>query len=1027
MTKLRSVHNPIPAWSLKRPVTVFMTFTSFIIIGFFALFQLPMEFAPDFSNRHMWCVIVYPNSTPSETDNQIGEIWEEQLRRLRSLKRLEINSNSQSCSASLEFQPDADMDLAYMEVQDSYDRIKDQLPASAREMKIYRHSMSDIPIIWMGLSSQRSYDTLFTALEHRIKPALQRIDGVAQIEYHGMDPDNIYIFLDQSRIRAHAVDIGELYSELSSTNDNPSVGSIYESNRKFLLRSIFQLETLDDYRNLPIKNGLYRLDDVAEVTKKLPKKTQIHHINGREGTTISINKESAANTVAVTREVEQAIEELKKDQELRGIEFTDFFNQADWITYSLSNLRNAGLWGGLFASIIMYLFLRRLGVTLIVLSAVPISLLASIVGLYFLDFTLNIGTLMGLMLAIGMLVDNSVVVTENIVRIRNQGESIEKACVSGTEKVGTAIVASTLTTIIVFLPLVFAKGEVGVWMRQIGTPITLSLLASLLVALSMIPVAISRFQSGFSSGEYKIIPAFRRRYLLLLKWILSNKAFAFLLVILFGFSAVIPFSKIDKNLHSGGGERQLFMRLKLPANYSLQENVTVLSRFEEIILNNSDKLNLNNMYSNVENGGGMIRLFLRSSGDDLITDSEVKNRIKALLPEVPGVSWWFGWRQGESGSSQVEITLQGNSNKRLIELADELKPKLLAIENIVDVQPMDTEPMDEVALTINREVARQNGLEPIQIAQTISTAIQGVSLPRFKMNQQEYEVWMQLENEDRETVTQLRNLLFYNEKGKGIPLNALADVSYRKGKGNITRIDGKIHHVIRMEASTSDIRTLSGKISAFMNGITLPSGYSWSLGRSFRDFDMGMQEFNQTFLLAIVLVILLLGALFESLIHPFTIIMSLPFAMVGVYWTLFFTSTELNMMSNIGLIILIGIVVNNAIVLVDHINQIKASGASLTDSILNGCADRFRPIIMTAATTLLGLAPMAVAQGGAAGQSYAPLAITVMGGLTVSTILTLIILPLFYALMDRMQFIIVSLFHQIFIRSSHLPDKKEVS
>ncbi len=1007
----RKAFHPLPGWAHRRPVTAFMLFISVLVLGIFATIQLPLEFAPEISNRWMWVWIPYANSTPEETDELIGVTMEEELKRVRFVKRLEVTSGSNGASISLEFKTDADMDTAYMEVRDAYERARVTFPSNADRIFIHRNNSDDWPILWLGIAYGNDTETLYRLVDDRIKPALERIEGVAQVEAHGAQPESLHIDLDLDRVRAHGVNIASVTSELMQAQANPSVGTVEEAGKKGLIRTQYKLDSVDDYRDLPLENGRLHLRDIADIDRRLPERDAIHRINGQEGFTISVSKESEANTVAVGETVMEVLRKLEQDPELKGIQFLPFFNQSNWIKTSLTSLFNAGLWGALFAAIILYLFIRRASATAIVLTAVPLSLLSALLGLFFTGFSLNIGTMMGLMLAIGMLVDNSVVVAENIFRLRKNGVERKQASILGAARVGTAITASTLTTIIVFLPLIFAKGEMGVWMKQIGVPITLSLLASLIIALTLVPLAITMFIRKPVNIQSRIIPLIIKQYVRSLDWILTHRLISVLLIAAILGSTAFPFDRIEKSMNDGGGQRELVIRMNMPENYTLEDSERVLKQLETILMAHRDEIDLKNLYTTSSGGSGRLRLFLNDTGSGLIPDPEIKRRIREYFPNMPGISWWFGWRGGASSeANMVDVTLKGNSNTELQVLAESVCTHLERMEEVIDARTATESPMDEIHVTINRDITRRNGLTSRDVARTVSVALMGQSLPRFQGNDREIDVWLQLRKEDRENLHQLQNLLLYNRDGQPIPLKSLAEFNIVPGKGEISRIDGKIHQTIQIETDTEDMKSIRKSISKQMDTMRLPAGYTWSYGRSFMEFDAGMEELGQVFLLALILVILLLGALFESLIHPFTIIISLPFAMVGVYWTLYFTDTVLNFMGNIGLVILIGIVVNNAIVLVDHINQLRGTGLDRRKALLQAGEDRLRPIVMTAATTILGLAPMAFSKSQASAQMYSAMAITVMGGLFASTVLTLLVLPLIYHLMDDLQSVLKRLF-----------------
>ena len=418
VTERQFIH-PLPRWALSRPVTALMCCICIVVIGAFSLNELPLEFSPDTAGSWMWINVPYPNSTPEEVDRLICEPLEDQLNLMRSVKEISLSATSSSGSANLRFDSDVNMDNAYLEARDAIERVKGDFPADVGEVRIYRQKSDDIPIIWMGLSLPgKSIDDLFWIVQDRVKPALERIPGVASIEVHGLDGENLHIDLEMDRVQAHNVNLYELYSDLVTANENPAVGSIDDGGVQTLVRTRFRLQSVEDYAGLPVNNGTLRLDDVAEVERRLPEKDSINHINGSPGFTISVNKESSANAVAVGKMVHETIDRLMHEPDLKDLEFLPFFDQSKIIVISLENLMQTGMWGALFAFLVLFLFTRHLGATSIIVVSVPLSLLVAVIGLYFMGFSMNLGTMMGLMLAIGMLVDNSVVSAENIFRYR---------------------------------------------------------------------------------------------------------------------------------------------------------------------------------------------------------------------------------------------------------------------------------------------------------------------------------------------------------------------------------------------------------------------------------------------------------------------------------------------------------------------------------------------------------------------------------------------------------------------------------
>ncbi len=1020
MVSERTFIHPLPRWAQRRPITALMTCASMIVIGLFALYQMPIEFLPDSASPWMWMNVPYSNSTPVEVDKSIAKPLEEQLKLMRSVKRIVIRSSTSGCRVNIQFENGTDMDNAYLEARDAIDRARVDFPEDIGHIGLFRQKSDDIPVLWVGLSLPTlSSEELYRLVNDRIKPTVERVPGVASVEIHGLMGENLYIDLDLDHLQSHNIDIYELFRDLSLANEDPSVGSLNDGGTQVLVRTLFRLKSLDEYRSLPVASGTLTLKDIASVEQRLPEVDYISRINGQAGFSISVSKESMANTVEVAQNAREALEKLVTHPELEGLNLMPFFDQSQMISSSLKSLFTTGLWGAFFAFIVLYLFIRNLPTTFVVIMSVPLSILTASATLYFGGFTLNMATMMGLMLAVGLLVDNAIVSTENIFRYRQTIHDPVKAAILGASQVGTAINASTLTSIIVFLPLFFATGEVGTWMRQVGFPISVSLIASLFIALSLVPLAITQIIRKPVIHHSRWIPKITGAYQRILIQILDHKLVTILIILSVLASSLIAIQGIPSNTSNNVGMRQVSIRIQPPDNANLEQVEKIVIAFEKVLLENKDRLDVVNISSGIRPNFGHIQLFLRESGQNLLRDEEIKSRVRDLIPKMPGVTWWFGWMGGDAGGgNNVDVTFTGNSPVTLRRLAEEAKPLLLASPNIVDVTTSDDTTTQEIHLSINRELAQSNGISASEIAQTVGIALMGRTISRFQTGEQEIDVRLQLSKEDREHLFNLLNLPVYSPGGHSIPLKTLVDYEVVPGPDTIVRVDGKAEYTIQIEMADSDMKTARETITQALAPMKFPAGHGWRLGQAFFDFDMNMKDLGQAFMLASILVLLLLGALFESLLHPFTIFFSLPFALVGAFWALRITGSELNIISNVGLIMLIGIVVNNAIVLVDHINQLRAAGMTRRDALLQAGKDRFRPIVMTALTTILGLLPMAFASGNFTSQIYSTLAITVSGGMVTSTLLTLLILPLVYDLMDDFQLTLRRWFHSFQITHS---------
>jgi HAE1 family hydrophobic/amphiphilic exporter-1 len=811
-------------------------------------------------------------------------------------------------------------------------------------------------------------------------------------------------------------------------NDNFAISSgfVTEGEQKIFVRSLGKFQSLEEIRNLPIRGPNVKLGDIANVVYDVPERRWRQLINGKKAVSIGVFKESMANTVQLTDDIVEIFDnQIKKDPKLSGFDVEILFNQGSFIKESIDNLQNAAIWGGIFAFAVLYFFLRRFRMTLIVNMAIPLSIVITITFMYFIGWTLNLITMMGLMVSVGMVVDNSIVVLENIYAKRTAGLSDRNAGLFGASEVALAVTMATLTTVVVFLPLILMNDNVGFkfFMLRIGLPVIVALLGSLLVSMIFIPLAATKIVSRRQVEEPIGIVKTNRLYQRMLRWSLNHRFETSIILILILVSMFYAASNTKSNPDMSGNINDVRLFFDLPENLTMEYVGNIMKTVEDSVLAKKDIYNVRTIDARYSHNWGHMRVFLhppekrqwyevfyqnmvkglglKSAG--VMEYTEVVEDIKKRLPTFPGVDIRTSWRRtGGNDDASVTISLYGDDTEKLYELSEEVARRLRSIDEIISVETDREDGSDEIRLNINREQAKKYGISPQVISGTVQYALRGIPLPKYQTEEKEIDVRIQLQEEDRRNLYQLKNLTFFSATGREIPLDVLAQITIAKGFGEIQRKDGKTFLSVKGNTAKDDLGQIFAKVDQVMAGFEMPYGYSWTKGDTFRRMQESDESQQAAMILSATFVFLLMGFLFESFVLPLSVIVAVPFSFFGAFWLMFLTGTPIDLMSQIGFIILIGIVVNNAIVLIDLVNRLRKQGYSRFDAIMEGGKQRFRPILMTAFTTIGGLLPMAVGNAQMIGIPYAPMGRTIIGGLLTSTVLSLIAVPWAYTLFDDM-------------------------
>ncbi|TNE71488.1 efflux RND transporter permease subunit [bacterium] len=993
-------------YSIRRPVTTMMVFISLVLVGGIASRLLPLEYFPDISFPGAYIEIPYPNASPAEIEQLITRPVEEALATIPGIRLISSDSEQNRVGIFVRFDMKTDLNLKSIEIQEKIDGVRNTLPDDLERFFVRKFSAQDDPVLQLRISSDRDLSNSYDLLFRNIKQRVERVEGVSKVELYGVEKKQVRIDLISDRVDQFNVDVNQLVNTLRRENFAISAGKALLNDKRFLVRPLGEFTTVDEIKELVIGEKNLRLKDVADVTYSLPMIDYGRHLDMKYAIGLDIYKESGANTVKAVELVKKELEEIKEVPEMAGITLYEMNNQADGIVSSLSDLLNSGMIGAVLSVFVLFIFLRSMSTTLIVALAVPFSLMVTLGAMYFMGYTLNILSMMGLMLAVGMLVDNAVVVTENIHRHQLMNADKVDATIKAVKEVGIAVTAGTLTSVIVFFPNIINQGDMtAIFLEHVSVSIIISLVASLVISLTVIPLLSTRF--GVKSTQQKESAFFEKltdKYSSMLGWLTDHRYTSVGILILIVVTAALPMNFMKTDMFPNEEGRTLRLFYNLNGTYVLEKVEKSVLEVEKFLYDNKEKFEIESVYTFYTPNFAVSTITLYEDDKSEKPIDDIKREIRDGLPKLAIADPVFDWRS-MMGQEQMRVHLIGESNQVLMELSDEVIRRLEGIEGLVDVRSEAETGSEEVRLIVDREKAKSYGLNTQQVASMVSAGMRGQSMKKIRLEFTEVDVIISFQDTDKQSLEDLRKMSLPNGKGDPIRLASLANIETGGGPQRIHRENRQTSLAIlaNLDGVTRD--KVQDKIQRVMDQIAYPTGYGWSYGRSFRDDDEAMNSMLFNMLLALVLIYIVMAALFESLIYPASIITSILFAVIGVFWFFWITNTTFSLMAMIGILILMGVVVNNGIVLIDHINQLRNEGYTRKEAIMLSGKNRLRPILMTVGTTVLGLIPLCLGttQIGGDGPPYFPMARAIVGGLLFSTFITLVILPTIYILLDEMK------------------------
>jgi len=1015
--------------AVKKPVTTLMVFIAIIVVGIYSFTRLPIDLYPEIEIPSIMVYTGYSGANAADIETNISEPIENTLNTVSNLKEVYSTSRDNASVVTLEFEYGTDLDGAANDVRDALGMVTRYLPDGADDPIIFKFSTNMMPIMFFAITADESYEGIEEELKEKLVNPINRIDGIGSVSLIGAPIREVSVNVDPRKMEAYNLTIEQIGNVLRAENLNMPSGTVDMGQMSYPLRVQGEFEQSDQIRNVVLTNyqgkTIY-LKDVAEVNDSIRKMSLEEKINGRKGVRMMIMKQSGANTVQIAKEVNKKIADLKKDLPA-DVKIEPIMDTSDFITNSINNLTETLLFAFLFVILVVIFFLGKWRATFIIILTIPISLIVAFIYLGVSGSTINIISLSALSIGIGMVVDDAIVVLENITRHIERGSSPREAAIYATNEVWLAVIASTLTIVAVFFPLTLVSGMTGIMFKQLGWIVTITIITSAIAAITITPMLSSKFlglkpvkkKPGWFSHEHLVIPLLNKMdnfYVRSLRWSLHHKK-----IIVFGafgilVASVILATTLKSEFIPETDQGQLSAVIELPAGVRVDETVKITRKIEDYINKEIPEKKLISTSSGANDQARFAALF-QSSGTNIInvtmrlvtaserkrTTADIADQLRTYLETIPEIVK-YNVTAGSSmsmmgGGSTVDLQIFGYDFDQTTALANDLAEKIKKIEGAKNVIISREKSKPELRVTLDKDKMSQNGLSTAVVSTMIRNRFLGLTATQFRESGNEYDVLVRFEEKYRSSIVDINNISIPTAFGM-IKLGDIAKIEEFWSPPNIEREHRERVVTIKATPYKVSLGELANKIKAEVKKVDVPSGIMLNVGGSYEDLEDSFKDLALLLLLSLVLVYLVMASQFESLKMPLIIMVSVPFAFTGVILAMVLTKTTLSIIAALGAILLIGIAVKNAIVLIDFTNLMRDRGNSLDDAILKAGRSRLRPVIMTTATTILGMLPLALSTGEGS-EIWKPMGIVVVGGLIFSTLVTMILVPVVYRIVVR--------------------------
>lgn len=1021
--------------SINKPISTLLIFSAIIILGLFSLRQLPIDQFPQMDPPFISIMTTYPGANSSEIETNVTKLLENSLNTVDGVKKITSTSKDNISSIFLEFEWGVDIIESINEVRSAMDYIYDALPEDCSRPMIFRFNMSMMPIMQIAITSGKSYSGLEKILEDKIVNPLNRIEGIGNISISGAPSRYVYVEIDPNKIDSYNLSLEAIGQAIATNNLNLASGNVKMGNEQYQLRvesEYIESREIEDIPVLSTPDGRQVfVRDIAVVRDTIKDLTLDERINGEPGGRLVIMKQSGANTVKVCRDVRKEIKKLSKDLP-PDIELQMIYDLSENISNAISGLSTSLLYALIFVVLVVLFFLGRWRATLIIAITIPISLIVAFIFLRFNNSSLNIISLSSLTIAIGMVVDDAIVVLENITKHIDRGSRPREAAIYATNEVWVSVIATTLVILAVFIPLTTLKGMAGVMFKELGWLVSITVTTSTLVAISLTPMLSSQLLKSkngnkkkkkkrkytYQNTVVKFLDKVDNLYSKSLRWCLCHKRISLLVLIAFFIITLIPVftGKIgadfmppsDNGIISINAELQTGTRVERTIQTARNIENIITEKIPETIListstGSSDESSMANMFSGGSNNklSMTVRTTKKYERDRSIFDiAEMLRTELDKFPEIIKYTVKAGQGGGGGGSNSVDIKIYGHDFNTTNRLAQEFSDKIKNVKGARDIQISRETDRAELQIVFDKEKLARNGLNSATAATYVKNRITGMRAGFLKEDGKEYNILVRLQEDFRNSITDIEEMSLMTPQGKIIKLKEVADINEYWGPPNIERERRERVVTVKVTPYNVPINVLANSIQKVVDETHVPDGILVQIGGDYERMQESFGDMIMLLILVVLLVYIVMASQFESFAKPFIIMMSLPFALSGVILALLITNTSLNLIGGLGIILLVGIVVKNGIVLVDYINLMRDRGYELYDAIALSGRSRIRPVLMTAITTILGMLPMALSKSEGS-ELWVPLGIVVIGGATVSTFITLYVVPIVYGVMSR--------------------------
>ncbi|MDH7511379.1 MAG: efflux RND transporter permease subunit [Clostridiales bacterium] len=1031
----------IPEYSVNRRVTTSMVAMILVVVGFIAFSRLGLDLFPDIEYPTVSVITSYRGASSEDIEKTITKPVEQIISSVNRVKKVSSNTMEGASVIMVEFEWGTNLDFAAQDIRDQVGLYKAYLPAEASDPLVVKFNLAMMPIIFYGITANMPTVELQKLIEDDVAPRLERIDGVASARVFSTEVREILVGINKASLEARNLSLDRVLAALALESVNLPAGYVVERHADYLVRTLGEFESLQDIGRVVIGNTATGepifLADIAEIKDTMKETRYVGRIQKQQGVFLIVNKRSGANTAIAGNEVKKELEKIKRILP-PDIEFFVAMDQSEMITRVASRTASNAVQGGILAILLIFLFLRNWRPTLTIAIAVPLSVITTFIAFYLAGYTLNLLTLGGLTLGVGMLVDNAIVVIENTFRHIEEGRDRKKAAILGASEVGMAITASTLTTIVVFFPVVFAQGITGKLTRGLALAIAFSLLSSLFVALTIVPMLSSflfrprsannpsqtmdpkvegdrrqkRFQFEKTRELYRgwLSRALQRRW-----WVLGGALGVFVLSL-----AIVPFlgTEFMPNMDQG----MILLKVKMPIGTALEETNRVLTLVENLMMQQpeikivtaqagsgaeEDPSDTASSFSNAGPHEGILWVGLVNQKHRNLSDAEILEKIRRMLPRLENVKFEaIDMSQMMTGAqSPVEIKIFGKELAIMKEIGDSIVARIQDIEGLRDVTHSLSQGKPEYQIKVDRERVAKLGLMVSQVANAVQTATLGRVATRYREESEEIDVRVRFQEEYRNSLAEIASIPLVTPLNKVVYLNQVATITKGEGPIQITRESQSRRISVTANIAGRDLGSVVRDIKKRIAPVEkqLPSGYFLEFGGAYEQMQEAFLVLAGAFALAVLLTYMVMASQFESFRHPFIIMFTIPLALIGVVLALLVSGRSINLPVLIGVVLLAGIAVNNGIVMIDYINQLRRRGVAAAEAVVQGAVTRLRAVLLTALSTILGMLPMALSTSEGA-EMRAPMAIAVVGGLAATTFLTLFVIPIIYSLFEKISF-----------------------